>query len=275
MHKRARVDASMGMTRGGGGVLVEREQDVLRAASMYYLQDLKMEVIARHLGTSRSTVSRLLRHARDTGLVEITLRPSSTRAPGLGRSISSTFGIDTYVVPVPDSAGSVERLDQVAMTAARLIGSWFDSDMVMGIAWGTTRAAVSRYLAPKPTRGSAVVQLNGAANMRTSGVEYASDLISSFGSAFDAAVHHFDTGAERGARAIDDDVGGRRHQLYPLHAFGMKRSEDAGAVDVTTQAVRLIDVSGQACARFCKNHGRIRSGERVYSGRDAKRHDRR
>lgn len=170
---------------------VEREQDVLRAASMYYLQDLKMEVIARHLGTSRSTVSRLIKRARETGLVEITLRPASTRAPGLGRSIASTFGIETYVVPVPDSAGTVERLDQVAMTAARLLASWFDSDMVLGVAWGTTIAAVSRYLAPKPTRGSAVVQLNGAANMRTSGVEYASDLISSFGSAFGAAVHHF------------------------------------------------------------------------------------
>ena len=36
-----------------------------------------------------------------------------------------------------------------------------------------------------------MVQLNGAANTRTSGIEYASDLISSFGSAFDAAVHHF------------------------------------------------------------------------------------
>lgn len=172
-------------------MFVEREQDVLRAASMYYLQDLKMEVIARHLGTSRSTVSRLLKKARETGLVEITLRPASTRAPGLGRSISSAFGIETYVVPVPDHAGSVERLDQVAMTAARLLGSWFDSDMVLGVAWGTTLAAVSRYLAPKPTRGAAVVQLNGAANMRTSGVEYASDLISSFGSAFGAAVHHF------------------------------------------------------------------------------------
>jgi len=43
-------------------------------------------LIARHLGTSRSTVSRLIKRARDTGLVEITLRPSSTRAPGLGRS---------------------------------------------------------------------------------------------------------------------------------------------------------------------------------------------
>ncbi|GCD18999.1 sugar-binding transcriptional regulator [Cellulomonas algicola] len=170
---------------------VEREQDVLRAASMYYLQDLKMEVIARHLGTSRSTVSRLIKRARQAGLVEITLRPASTRAPGLGRSVAATFGVDAYVVPVPDSASHIERLDQVSMTAARLLSSWFDSDMVMGVAWGTTLASVSRYLTPKPTRGSHVVQLNGAANMRTSGIEYASDLISSFGTAFGAAVHHF------------------------------------------------------------------------------------
>ncbi|GHS90028.1 transcriptional regulator [Actinomycetota bacterium] len=171
--------------------MAEWEQDVLRAASMYYLQDLKMEVIARHLGTSRSTVSRLIKRARETGLVEITLRPATTRAPGLGRSITAAFGIDAYVVPVPDSAEQIERLDQVARTTARLLASWFDSDMILGIAWGTTLAAVSRQLAPKPTRGSVVVQLNGAANMRTSGIEYASDLISSFGSAFGAAVHHF------------------------------------------------------------------------------------
>ncbi len=170
---------------------LDRDQDVLRAASMYYLQDLKMEVIARHLGTSRSTVSRLIKRARDTGLVEITLRPASTRAPGLGRSVSATFGVETFVVPVPDSASQIDRLEQVAMTAARLLTSWFDSDMVLGVAWGTTLAAVSRHLSPKPTRGAAVVQLNGAANMRTSGVDYASDLISTIGTAFGAAVHHF------------------------------------------------------------------------------------
>ncbi len=63
-----------------------------------------MEVIARHLGTSRSTVSRLIKRARDTGLVEITLRPASTRAPGLGQGLGARFGISAYVVPVPDSA---------------------------------------------------------------------------------------------------------------------------------------------------------------------------
>nr|WP_297423093.1 sugar-binding domain-containing protein [uncultured Actinotalea sp.] len=167
------------------------QEDVLRAASMYYLQDIKMEVIARHLGTSRSTVSRLIKRARDTGLVEITIRPARTQAPGLARSIGRRFGIEAYVVPVPDSSTELERLDQVARTTAKLIGSWFDSDMVLAIAWGTTLAAVGRHLSAKPTRGSAIVQLNGAANTRTSGFEYASDLITSFGAAFDAAVHHF------------------------------------------------------------------------------------
>jgi len=172
-------------------MLTSGEQDVVRAATMYYLQDMTMEAIARHLRTSRSTVSRLLKRARDTGLVEITLRAAITRAPGLGQSISETFGVETFVVPVPDTANDIDRLEQVAIASAKLLGSWFDSGMVMGIAWGTTLEAVSRHLAHKPTRGSAVVQLNGAANNRTSGVDYTSNLISSFGSAFDASMHYF------------------------------------------------------------------------------------
>lgn len=166
-------------------------EDLLRAASMYYLQDLTMDVIARRLGTSRSTVSRMIKRARETGVVEITLRPARTRAPGLSRSIARRHGVEAYVAPVADSASDLDRLDQVALTTARLVGAWFDSDMVLGIAWGTTLAAVGRRLNHKATRGSAVVQLNGAANTRTSGIEYASDLITGFGTAFDASVHHF------------------------------------------------------------------------------------
>ena len=43
----------------------------LTAAQLYYMQDQTMEVIARELGTSRSSVSRLLSFAREVGLVDI------------------------------------------------------------------------------------------------------------------------------------------------------------------------------------------------------------
>lgn len=170
---------------------MDRDETLLAASSMYYLQDLKMETIANRLHMSRSSVSRLLKQARASGLVEITLRPAPSRAPGIGQRISEQFGTETYVIPVTDSATIEERVEQVAMATARMVTGWFDSDMVLGVAWGTTLGAIARHLSRKPTRGSSVVQLNGAANTRTSGVEYVGSLISRFGDAFDAQVHLF------------------------------------------------------------------------------------
>jgi len=170
---------------------MNREETMLAASSMYYLQDVKMETIASHLHMSRSSVSRLLKQARASGLVEITLRPTPSRAPGVGQRISLMYGVEAYVVPVTDSASVEERLEQVAMSTARLVSGWMDSDMILGVAWGTTLAAIARHLTQKTTRGSSIVQLNGAANTRTSGVEYVGDLISLFGDAFDAKVHLF------------------------------------------------------------------------------------
>ena len=258
-----------------GVVVIDGEQDVLRAATMYYLQDMTMEAIARHLRTSRSTVSRLLKRARDTGLVEITLRAAITRAPGLGQSISGTFGVETFVVPVPDTANDIDRLEQVALTSAKLLASWFDSGMVMGIAWGTTLAAVSRHLTHKPTRGSAVVQLNGAANDRTSGVDYTSSLISSFGSAFDAAMHYFPVPAffdfpetkaamwrERSVRRVLEVQGRADIALFSVGAV-------AGAIPSHVYAAGYLDdddvrtlhaegVVGDVCTVFLRADGSYR-----------------
>ncbi len=170
---------------------MDKEETLLAASSMYYLQDLKMETIASRLHMSRSSVSRLLKQARTSGLVEITLRPTPTRAPGVSQYLASQFGVEVYVVPVADSADVAERLEQVALTTARMVTGWFDSDMILGVAWGTTLGAIARHLGRKPTRGSAIVQLNGAANNRTSGVEYVGNLMSRFGDAFDATVNLF------------------------------------------------------------------------------------
>ena len=170
---------------------MDKEETLLAASSMYYLQDLKMETIASRLHMSRSSVSRLLKQARTSGLVEITLRPTPTRAPGVSQYLASQFGVEVYVVPVADSADVAERLEQVALTTARMVTGWFDSDMILGVAWGTTLGAIARHLGRKPTRGSAIVQLNGAANNRTSGVAYVGNLMSRFGDAFDATVNLF------------------------------------------------------------------------------------
>jgi DNA-binding transcriptional regulator LsrR (DeoR family) len=158
---------------------------------MYYHHDMTMDAIGRELYVSRSTVSRMLKRAREQGLVEITLRPSPTRSSSLSQDLKDEYGVETYVVPVSGLATEPDRLTQVAVFTARLLTQWMDSDMILGVAWGTTIGAVANHLSRKATLGSTIVQLNGAANTRTSGALYAESLLSQFGISFDAEIQLF------------------------------------------------------------------------------------
>lgn len=169
----------------------ERTRDALTAAHLYYMQDLTMETIARELHTSRSSVSRLLSFARDTGLVEIQIHSPLDRASEIQARITDRFGVAAHIVPVPDRTSDADRLERVAISAARLLPRYFDSNMTLGIAWGSTMSAVSRHLVPKPTHNSLIVQLNGAGNNLTSGIVYASEILRRFGDAFGANVEQF------------------------------------------------------------------------------------
>lgn len=60
----------------------DRYDDMYEAASRYYIQGETMESIARQLGLSRSTISRLLKQARGSGLVRISLaHHNGSRSP--------------------------------------------------------------------------------------------------------------------------------------------------------------------------------------------------
>lgn len=170
---------------------LERTQDALRAAHLYYMQDLTMEAIARELHTSRSTVSRLLSQARASGLVDIQIRSPLDAFSHLEKNILDRFHVTANVVPVPDHASDVDRLERVAVSVARILGRYFDSNMTMGIAWGSTMSAISRHLVPKTTHNSLIVQLNGAGNVHTTGLTYASEMLQRFADAFGANVQQF------------------------------------------------------------------------------------
>jgi deoxyribonucleoside regulator len=169
----------------------EKSREALRAAQLYYLQDLTMEAIARELRTSRSSVSRMLGYAREHGLVEIRVVSPLDRVSALEHDVTKRFGIAVHVVPVPDATSDIDRLERVALSAARILTPYIDSNMTLGVAWGATINAVSRHLPKKETHNSRIVQLNGAGNTSTTGIDYASEILRRFGNAFNAPVQQF------------------------------------------------------------------------------------
>ena len=170
----------------------EKGMDALKVARMYYYQNMTSEAIAHELNVSRSTVSRLLTYAREQGLVNIQIVDPNEHPQQLEKKIVEQFKIKrAHVVPVPGIAGESEWLVRVVQYTANYLNSLFDSNMVMGIAWGTTISAVASHLQPKATHDSQIIQLNGAGNTQSMGIEYASEIMVRFAQNYQATANLF------------------------------------------------------------------------------------
>lgn len=159
-------------------------ESLLTVARMYYVQGETMDAIAHHLDVSRSTVSRLLKEARDRGLVRVTIVDPERPLGRMADLFQRYFNVTAHIVQVRPGASSVFRLDQVARTAADLLSETVQDGDVLGVAWGTTTSAIAAHLRPRDLNGVTVIGLNGGANHQTTGLPYVGSILHRFAEAF-------------------------------------------------------------------------------------------
>ena len=76
---------------------------VLKAAYQYYILDRSQNQIAKDLDVSVTTVSRLLKRARDEKIIEFVIRNPYVECLNLGQEISNAFGLKEVIIsPVID-----------------------------------------------------------------------------------------------------------------------------------------------------------------------------
>jgi len=178
-------------------------------------------------------------------------------------------------VPVRQRTSERQRLDQVAAVAARYLAEWFTPGMTLGVAWGTTVAAIAQHLRPEPKPNTAVVQLNGSANTETTGLTYATDLIGDIAKAYDAVAYYFPVPAffdfegtktmmwrERSIRRVHE-----LHQQVDLALFGVggvaaeipSHVYTAGYLDAADMAeLERERVVGDVCTVLLREDGSYR-----------------
>ena len=157
---------------------------LLRVAQLYYVQSETMDAIAHQLGVSRSTVSRLLKEARERGLVRITIADPDRPLSRIAELFRRFFHVDAHLVHVRPGASNLIRLDQVARLAAAVVSEAVSDGDIVGIAWGTTTSAIASHLTPRDLSGVTVTGLNGGANSQTTGLPYVGNILHSFAHAF-------------------------------------------------------------------------------------------
>ena len=172
-----------------GGSGRERARLAIEAATQYYLHGVSMHEIGARLSVSRSTVSRLIGHARDQGWVHIEVRRPRDVLTAAETRLAERARLQ-YVGSVPTSA-PVETLAAAAAAAASFLSSVVTDGASVAVAWGTTTEAISRAMRPSSRLVGTVVQLNGAGSVNDAGGSFAVEIVSELARSFNARPEYF------------------------------------------------------------------------------------
>lgn len=134
---------------------------MLRAAQLYYEQDVGQGEIAKILDTSRTTVSRMLADARQSGLVQITVHQPLAHDSELSQQLRTELGIKDAIAISSDDPGAGVITD-TARGAAEFLSGILSDGHTIGITWGRTVAAVVAAMEPLQLHGISVVQVLGS-----------------------------------------------------------------------------------------------------------------
>ncbi|MCW3158945.1 sugar-binding transcriptional regulator [Micropruina sonneratiae] len=123
---------------------------LVKAARLYYEDGLSQGEVARVLGLSGATVSRVLAAARDQGIVEVRIhdpRSPVRRVAELEQRLVDEFGLTEARVGAPNA--SADALQSVGRLAADLFGERLGQMRRVGLSWGSTLEA---FVAEVPER---------------------------------------------------------------------------------------------------------------------------
>ena len=215
----------------------EDELQLADVAQQYYLEDLTQEQIARRLSVSRSNVSRMLKEARERGIVEIRIHHPLRTIPALQQALLNAFPLrDCLVLARPDDGGQPVEPGtadspaprQLGALAARYLDSRVSDESIVGVGWGSTvyNVVSSGYLHRKS--GVSVVQLMGSVGGATPDID-GGQVASRLGRALGARVYYLQ------APMVVTDVGVRAGLLRDPHirkTLEMARSAQVNLVSV-------------------------------------------
>ena len=132
----------------------------VRAAWLYYMEDLTQEAIAERLGTTRARVLKMLAQSRKDGTVQIRVTGRLSHCVELERRLEARFGIsEVIVIPTPDNEAMTSQL--IGMRVGALLDSRLKDGMTVSVGWGETLRSSLHAMVGRPLRDFTVVSMLG------------------------------------------------------------------------------------------------------------------
>lgn len=164
----------------------ERWNVLAMVANLYYNAEMTQNQIAERLYTSRSKISRMLKEARELGIVEIYIREPWERNLEYEQQMREYFKLKNIRIVKQKDTDKENAKNLIYEVAAYYLDSIIKENMVVGISWGNTLYHVVKYIAANNHKNIpiTVVPIMGAANISSpekDGLDLSKDLASAYG----------------------------------------------------------------------------------------------
>ncbi len=137
------------------------ERDLLRICYLYYRQEKTQEEISSLFGLSRFKVNRLLKEAKNKGLVTIHIHDPLEKLTELEFKLTKAFGLKGSIVVRTNRFSGKTVQEQVGEAGAEYLTHVIDGIRVLGVSWGRTLYHVVKNVKPLEARDLTVVQISG------------------------------------------------------------------------------------------------------------------
>ena len=177
---------------GGEFSMIDNEEIKLlcRISRMYYIDDMTQSQISAKLGIHRTAISKLLKKAREEGIVEIKIKEDFNECIELEGILERTFGLKGVIV-LHSYAGQSESYlnESLGQAGAELMKKIIKDGDVVGIAWGRALEAVSSKLYDCKKTYANIIPLVGGTNS-VDNKYHVNTIVSKVASAFSAKAHY-------------------------------------------------------------------------------------
>jgi DNA-binding transcriptional regulator LsrR (DeoR family) len=132
----------------------------IRAAWMYFVEQMTQNEIADVLGVGRVTVVRMLADARARGEVKITIESDLVEIVRLERDLERAFGLEQAIV-APLSMPDADPIPAIAARTGGYVSEVMKAGMRVGVGWGNTLFSTLQFLSGRPLADFKVISLLG------------------------------------------------------------------------------------------------------------------
>lgn len=140
----------------------QRNNLLTRIAELYYEQDYTQQEIADELGISRPSVSRMLKEAKDKGIIKFTINYFWKTSSSLEHKLKSTFNISDAIVLSSEKSSYMKMISGLGIIAANYFEDNIHDNMTIGISWGSALYHMIKNIRKSNYKKLRVVQFVGA-----------------------------------------------------------------------------------------------------------------